>query len=65
MLAFSSRVYGMQLFYFILALLVGYSRIYLGHHFFKDVYVGSIIGFITSLIVVWSLRNKLNFIRQD
>ncbi len=30
--------------FFILALGCGYSRMYLGQHFFKDVYVGSIVG---------------------
>lgn len=34
-----------------LALLAAYSRIYLAQHFFVDVYVGSIIGTTSSLIV--------------
>lgn len=32
--------------FFLLALAVGYSRIYLAAHFFDDVYVGSIIGVV-------------------
>lgn len=36
------------------ALLIGYSRIYLGQHFFEDVYYGSLIGMV-STIVVWTL----------
>jgi membrane-associated phospholipid phosphatase len=59
MLAFVTQNKGLQVFYFLCALLVGYSRIYLGQHFFKDVYVGAMVGFSTSLIVLWSLRNKL------
>jgi membrane-associated phospholipid phosphatase len=61
MLAFSSRSLAVQFVYFILALLVGYSRIYLGHHFFKDVYVGGMVGFLTSLFIIWVFRNRLNF----
>ncbi|MCW3461847.1 phosphatase PAP2 family protein [Chitinophaga nivalis] len=35
----------------LLALLAGYSRIYLAQHFFADVYVGSIIGTLSTIIV--------------
>lgn len=38
---------------FFVALLTGYSRIYLAQHFFEDVYVGSIIGTLTCLFVYW------------
>ena len=38
----------------ILAILVGFSRIYLGQHYMIDVYVGSMIGvFITSIAVLY------------
>lgn len=38
----------------ILSILVGYSRIYLAHHFLMDVFVGAVIGVIFgSLSVVW------------
>ncbi|HET6225542.1 MAG TPA: phosphatase PAP2 family protein [Bacteroidia bacterium] len=37
--------------FFLIALLAGYSRIYLSQHFFEDVYVGSLIGVtITGLL---------------
>lgn len=49
------RYYG--LFFFFLALMVGYSRIYLAAHFFEDVYVGSIIGSLVSILTV-SIMNK-------
>ncbi len=38
---------------FFVALLAGYSRIYLAQHFFEDVYIGSIIGTLSSLLVCW------------
>jgi membrane-associated phospholipid phosphatase len=42
--------------FFVLALLVGYSRIYLAAHFFLDVYVGSIIGVVFTILVVLLMR---------
>ena len=36
--------------FFTLAILVGYSRIYLSQHFFADVYFGSIEGVLTCLL---------------
>lgn len=41
------RAFG-ALFFFI-ALLVGYSRVYLAAHFFLDIYVGSIIGVVFTI----------------
>ncbi len=50
---------------FILAVLVGYSRIYLGHHFLEDVLAGSIIGTLSAFLTVFifnktNVKNKLN-----
>lgn len=42
---------------FLFALLVAYSRVYLAVHFFKDVYVGSIIGTLATLGIV-ALMNR-------
>lgn len=58
MLSLVNRYKRWQSCFFVLALLVGYSRIYLGHHFFKDVYVGALCGYISSVIVFWFFRNK-------
>jgi hypothetical protein len=44
-----NRKFGML--FFMTALLVGYSRIYLSQHFLLDVFAGSIFGTITTLIV--------------
>lgn len=38
---------------FILAVLVGFSRIYLMQHFWVDVYVGSALGLIAALLGRW------------
>lgn len=39
--------------FFILALSTGYSRLYLGQHFFSDVYGGSIIGTLLTLLIYY------------
>jgi membrane-associated phospholipid phosphatase len=41
----------LKLFCFFLALVVGYSRIYLSQHFFQDVYAGSLIGVVSTIII--------------
>ena len=46
----------LKLLFFFIALLVGYSRIYLSQHFFEDVYAGSIIGVFVTLIVYYCMR---------
>ena len=45
--------------FFILSLSVGFSRIYLLQHFFVDVYAGSIIGCL-STIMAWYTATKIN-----
>lgn len=42
--------------FFALALLVGYSRMYVAAHFFLDVYVGSIIGTVFVILVIFVMR---------
>ena len=41
---------------FVIAFLVGCSRIYLSQHFFEDVFAGSIIGVIFTLMVYYTLN---------
>jgi len=51
---------------FLLALAVGYSRIYLAAHFFLDVYVGSLIGtFFTILVLRLMDKNPHYFFRRN
>jgi membrane-associated phospholipid phosphatase len=45
--------------YLLLAVAVGYSRIYLGQHFLGDVLVGSVIGVATAIGIHWLFLNKL------
>lgn len=45
---------------FILALLIGVSRIYLSQHFFEDVYMGSIVGVLSAIIVYSILYSPKN-----
>lgn len=37
--------------FFVLAFLVAYSRMYLGQHFFEDVYVGSLVGTLLCVLL--------------
>lgn len=48
----------LELSLFFVALLVGYSRIYLSQHFFEDVYAGSLIGIVTSFIVYYIIQKR-------
>jgi membrane-associated phospholipid phosphatase len=47
-----------KLILFIVAFLVGYSRIYLSQHFLQDVYAGSIIGVGISLLVFYFIQKS-------
>lgn len=58
------RAYGIM--FFVLALLVGYSRMYLAAHFFADVYVGSILGTLFTVTLTSVLRYyQPRFFKQD
>ena len=54
------------LLFFVLGLLVCYSRIYLAAHFFEDVYVGSIIGALITMFI-FTVMNKYKglFFKQE
>ena len=47
------------------AVVVGYSRIYLGQHFLGDVLMGSCIGTATAVLIHWLFVEKLRFIPPD
>jgi membrane-associated phospholipid phosphatase len=48
----------LQLVYFLLACLVGYSRIYLSQHFLIDVFFGALFGTISALIFIYFFESK-------
>ncbi len=48
----------LKTFLFVLALLIGYSRVYLSQHFFQDIYVGSIIGTGVSFFLFYFINNS-------
>jgi membrane-associated phospholipid phosphatase len=57
------RIFG--LLFFIMALCVAYSRIYLTAHFFNDVYFASIIGTCTTIVIYTFMeRRKSSFISK-
>lgn len=56
LLAFVDDRRGRGWFFFLLAALTGYSRVYLFQHFVEDAYVGSLIGTATSILVYLTLR---------
>jgi membrane-associated phospholipid phosphatase len=49
--------------YLLVAVAVGYSRIYLGQHFLGDVLVGSFIGVLTAVLIHWLFLTKLRYPR--
>jgi membrane-associated phospholipid phosphatase len=49
-LSFSIQNKSYSIFFLLMAVLVGYSRMYLGQHFMDDVFAGSIIGVLSSII---------------
>lgn len=49
--------------FLLIAVMVGYSRMYLSEHFFEDVTAGSVIGVILTVIWLYWLDNK-NFIQR-
>jgi membrane-associated phospholipid phosphatase len=52
--------------FFIIAFLVGYSRIYLSQHFFEDVYAGSLIGvFITIIVYYFIQKNNADWLDKS
>jgi membrane-associated phospholipid phosphatase len=53
-----------SLLYFFAAVLVGYSRVYLGQHFVQDVFFGSIIGVVSALIVYITIDNKPSWLKK-
>lgn len=49
--------------FFIMALLVGFSRIYLSQHFLMDVFIGSLLGTIITTVTFLFLRDRLKSLK--
>jgi undecaprenyl-diphosphatase len=47
-----------RLFYYLVASLIAFSRIYLACHFFLDIVAGGMIGFFTAKITIKLIMNK-------
>lgn len=63
MLALISKNKNWGLFYFLCAAFVGMSRVYLAQHFFCDVYAGSIIGVLFTMLFYMMIEH-LHFFRK-
>jgi len=50
----------LNIFYLLVAVAVGYSRIYLGQHFLPDVLMGSFLGVMTAIGIRWLFLEKFN-----
>lgn len=57
-LAFLTKRKELQFLYCLLAILVGYSRIYLSQHFATDVLAGSIIGVVMTIVSLYFIDRK-------
>jgi len=54
LLALYTKNNSIKFLYFLIALLIGYSRMYLSEHFLRDVYAGSIVGVGSALFIyIW------------
>lgn len=58
-LIFTTQNRVLQAFYLFLALITGYSRMYLSQHFLPDVLLGSLVGVAFALLSVWAV-GKIN-----
>lgn len=56
LLAFIDDRRGRGWFFFALATLTGYSRVYLFQHFVEDAYVGSLIGMVSTVVVYLAMK---------
>lgn len=57
-LAFLTKRKELHFLYFLLAALVGYSRIYLSQHFASDVLAGSFIGVVMTIVTLYIVDKK-------
>jgi membrane-associated phospholipid phosphatase len=58
-LALLTKSNSLKLIFFLMAVIVGYSRVYLSQHFLQDIAVGSLIGVIF-ILLSWIVFEKFN-----
>ncbi len=59
MAALISKSNILKFIFFLIAILIAYSRVYLSHHFLVDIYFGSLISVIISLLMFnWGMKWK-------
>ncbi len=64
LLAFFSQSKKYGTLFFIIATLVGISRIYLGQHFLKDIYAGSLLGTLSAAIIYLLFKKNTTIKKQ-
>jgi len=57
-LAYLYKTQYSHLFFVMVAILVGVSRIYLAQHFIRDVFAGTFLGYFSTLIVIYAIENS-------
>lgn len=50
--------------FFVMAVLVALSRVYLLQHFFIDVFAGAFLGMICTFIILWLSEYKIGFLKR-
>jgi membrane-associated phospholipid phosphatase len=65
LLALFSKKKWMGLIYFLLAMMVAYSRVYLSQHFFIDIYFGALTGVVFSIITYLWLNGSKSFLKKE
>ena len=63
-LSFMTSKNSQKLLFLFIAALIGFSRIYLGHHFLEDVLVGSALGLIIALLMYYASGKLTNNVLQ-
>jgi membrane-associated phospholipid phosphatase len=59
LIGFASKKSWVQILLFLLAVLSGYSRIYVAQHYLMDVYTGALLGFLLAVLIQFNLYRLL------